>query len=166
MIGGAGQAGCGVRGRDSYQPSDVFSLSAAIPRVMAGAACTGEDRWTAIHNFAVRTGKVGNGPSRPAPGLRRAHHHARATLRPRSGQWPITLPESGSRDRHAVAPCMSRDRPRPVRRARRCGRPGAGGITEQPQRPRHTADDIPSMEQSLSLRNCEASRCDPPSTAP
>ncbi len=70
-----------------------------------------------------------------------------------------------SRDRHAVVPCMSRETARLVRRARQSGRPGAGGITEQPRRPRRIADDSPPMERNGSRRTSEASRCEPPSTA-
>ena len=84
-----------------------------------------------------------------------------------SGGW-----NQVSRDRHAAAPCMSRDRARRVWRARQRGRPGAGGITEQPRR---TSDDIPTMERNAPLRECaascceasrcEASRCEPPCAA-
>jgi hypothetical protein len=64
------------------------------------------------------------------------------------------------RDHHAVVPCMSRNTARLVRRARQSGRPGAGGITEQPRRRLHPCEDILPMERNRSPRQYEASRCE------
>ena len=127
-------------------------------------------RVAVIHNLAVRTGKVGI--ARPGPRRAYVARHDRAAATARAGlrQSLSRNRNQVSRDHHAVVPCIFRETARRIRRTRQRGRPGAGGITEQPRRPLHIADDILPTERNPSRRKCEASRweasrCEAPSAA-